>query len=236
MSWIEKAVARENEILRIINLFSWSSLEFVLVGGYAVSAMGRHRFSVDCDIVIPKASRPRFEHLLIGEGYEKSVEKQGFDEVYGGEFVSFVKKVGGFPVTIDLLAGSLVSRQTAAVWSYGYIRKNSLRGVVTGIEKSVETTVPEKELMVAFKIHSGRETDLRDIVVLSGELDSEKVGRHVRRGEASRLLEQVRSELQLLTDSRFEPSLKGVFTMRGDVSRDLARTREFLEKLTKSIE
>lgn len=42
MSWIEKAVARENEILRMIELFTESKLDFVLVGGYAVSAMGRH--------------------------------------------------------------------------------------------------------------------------------------------------------------------------------------------------
>jgi len=125
----------------------------------------RHRFSVDCDVVIPKASRPGFGRIVVKEGYEKSVEKQGFDQVYGGEFVSFSKKVGDFPMTVDLLVGSLVSRQTGGVWSYDYIKEYSSHGVVAGIEKSVETTVAEKELLVALKIHSGRETDLRDIVI-----------------------------------------------------------------------
>jgi len=54
MSWIDRALARENEILRIIKSFVKSKLEFILVGGYAVSALARQRFSVDCDVVIPK--------------------------------------------------------------------------------------------------------------------------------------------------------------------------------------
>lgn len=110
MSWIEKAVARENEILRMIDLFGASNIEFVLVGGYAVSAIGRHRFSVDCDLVTSKLDLPRFERILADEGYTKNVERRGFDEVYGGEFVSFGKKINGFPVTVDLLVESLVSR------------------------------------------------------------------------------------------------------------------------------
>lgn len=234
MSWIEKAVARENEILRMIELFGQSELRFILVGGYAVSAVGRHRFSVDCDIVVPKVSLLEFERVLAKEGYEKTVEKHGFDKVYGGEFASFVKKVEGFPVAVDLLVGSLACRQTGGVWSYSYIKKNSSRGVVAGIGKSIETVIPEKELLIALKIHSGRETDLRDIVMLSRDMDFDKVGKHIRKGERSKLDEQIKRELRLLADPRFEPSLKGVFTMRGDVSRDISRTREFLEKLARS--
>ena len=44
MSWIDRALARENEILRIIKSFGKSKLEFILVGGYAVSALARQRF------------------------------------------------------------------------------------------------------------------------------------------------------------------------------------------------
>jgi hypothetical protein len=134
-------------------------------------------------------------------------------------------------VTVDLLVGSLASRQTGGVWSYDYIKGNSSHGTVAGIEKSVETTIPEKELLVAFKIHSGRETDLRDIVTLSKELDFDKVRKHIQKGDKSKLDEQIKRELKMLTDSRFEPSLKGVFTMRGDVSKDISRTKEFLAKV-----
>lgn len=236
MSWVEKAVARENEILRIIEVFKQSDLEFVLVGGYAVSAFGRHRFSVDCDIVISKAFLPKFENILSAEGYKKKVQRAGFDEVYKGEFVSFSKKVGDFPVTVDLLVGSLASRQTEGVWSYNLIKKKSLLTNIVGIEKSTEVLIPERELLVALKIHAGRETDLRDIVILSKDVDLDKVREYAHTGARSKMKEQVERELKLLEDPRFVPSLKGVFTIRGDVSKDISRTREFLERLAKSEE
>jgi len=45
-------VERENEILKTIRAFADAGLDFVVVGGYAVSGLGRHRFSVDLDVVI----------------------------------------------------------------------------------------------------------------------------------------------------------------------------------------
>jgi len=49
-------VNRENEILRTLDSLVEKEMDFVVVGGYAVSGgLGKHRFSVDCDIVISKA-------------------------------------------------------------------------------------------------------------------------------------------------------------------------------------
>ena len=48
-------VKRENEIMLTLNRFVEEELDFVVVGGYAVSGLGAHRFSVDCDVVIPKS-------------------------------------------------------------------------------------------------------------------------------------------------------------------------------------
>ena len=42
-------VERENEILKTIRAFADAGLDFVAVGGYAVSGLGRHRFSVDLE-------------------------------------------------------------------------------------------------------------------------------------------------------------------------------------------
>ena len=231
MSWIDKAAARENEILRIIGICNRAHVELVLVGGYAVSAFGRHRFSVDCDAAVPRSAVPRLQRILRNEGYELKVEKAGFDQVYGGQFRSFSKKVMGFPVTVDLLIESLASRSTSASWSYTYIKKHSVPGVVAGIERSVNVTVPEKELLVAFKIHAGRGTDVRDIVILSGDLDLEKVRAHIQRGEAKMLRGQLEKGLEMLDDPRFLPSLKGVFTIRGDVSKRILTTKRMLGRL-----
>ena len=45
---------REKEIIKTIRAMNEAELDFIVVGGYAVSALARHRFSVDCDIVISK--------------------------------------------------------------------------------------------------------------------------------------------------------------------------------------
>src|SRR5712692_3932118 len=165
MSWIEKAIARENEILCTIESFEKSKLEFILVGGYAVSLLARHGFSVDCDAVIPKDLAKKFEELLRREGYKVERTKVGFDKEYGGGFASFGKKVEDLPVTIDLLIGSLVSRGTSASWSYQYIKENSVNATLIAGNEVLEVKVPERELLVAFKIHSRREADLRDIIM-----------------------------------------------------------------------
>ena len=99
-------VRREKEIILTINRFSEEKMDFVVVGGYAVSGLGAHRFSVDCDAVVPKSELPLAEDLLQKYGFEKNIEKKGFDETYAGEFVSYKKKVGELPVTFDLLVGS----------------------------------------------------------------------------------------------------------------------------------
>ena len=57
-------VNRENEILRTLDSLVEEEVDFVVVGGYAVSGLGKHRFSVDCDIVISKESWFVWERLV----------------------------------------------------------------------------------------------------------------------------------------------------------------------------
>ena len=80
-------VNRENEILRMLNGLLEEQLDLVVVGGYAVSGLGKHRFSVDCDVVISKMKLGETEAALKRQGYEREVEKAGFDDTYAGELV-----------------------------------------------------------------------------------------------------------------------------------------------------
>lgn len=225
MSFME----REREILRTIRSMVEAGLDFVVVGGYAVSALARHRFSVDCDIVVSKERLPEIEGVLRKEGYEHHVERSGLDEEYGGEFMSFRKEVAGFPVAVDLLVNSLVCRSTGAAWSFGYIKEHSLNANIAGMEMSVSCRVPEKELLVAFKIHSGRRADVRDIVMLAEDLNFEKVLNHLRRGNIKTLREQVDRIVSAFDDENLVDSLKGVFTLTVDVERRIQNTRKFIE-------
>jgi hypothetical protein len=79
-------VKRENEIFLTLKRFVAEELDFVVVGGYAVSGLGKHRFSVDCDVVLPKGEMGKTEDMLQRCGFERNAEKTGFDETYAGSF------------------------------------------------------------------------------------------------------------------------------------------------------
>lgn len=228
-------VNRENEILRMLKRLVEEKLDFVVVGGYAVSGLARHRFSVDCDIVISKRELEKFEKTLKKEGFERHVRKTGFDERYGGEFISYKKEVSGLPVTIDLLVRSLVCRATEASWSFDHIKKHSIEAVITGTETSVGCRIPEKELLIAFKIHSARRTDIRDLIMLREGSDLQKILKHLRKGKTSALKSQISKIIEALDDKNLVVSLKGVFTLAVDVGKQIEGTREDVESILKSV-
>jgi len=149
--------------------------------------------------------------------------------------VSYVKRIDGLPVTADLLVGSLVCRATGASWSYEYIRRHSIATEVSGIELSARCRVPERELLIALKIHSGRRADLRDVVVLVEGADVEEIVRHLRRGDLEKLRIQINRMLEMLRDPRLRDSLKGVFAIRRDVTDEIEKTRKALEKVQEAI-
>jgi len=227
-------IERENEILRTIKSMVEARLDFIVVGGYAVSALARHRFSVDCDIVVPK-KKVDFENILESEGFKKHIERAGFDEIYAGEFVSYEKEVGGLPVTIDLLVGSLVCRATQASWSFEYIKRHSMEANIPGTEASITCRVPEKELLIAFKIHSARRADVRDVVMLRENADLGKVLNHLRKGSIEALKDQIEKIIVALEDKNLVDSLKGVFTLTIDVKKQIESARKDIEAILKTI-
>jgi len=228
-------VKRENEILRVLKKLTEEKLDFIVVGGYAVSGLAKHRFSVDCDIVVTKRELEKLEEVLKEEGFEKHIVKTGFDEMYGGEFISYRKEVSGLPVTVDLLVESLVCRATEAAWSFDYIKKNSIEANISGIETSVTCRIPEKELLVAFKIHSARRADIRDIVVLWENADLEKVLDYTRKGKKEALKEQIKKIVEAFQDPKLMDSLKGVFTLSVDVEKMIESTRKDVGSILRKL-
>lgn len=226
---------RENEIIKTLKSMVEAGLEFIVVGGYAVSALARHRFSVDCDIVISKERLRNIQGLLKREGFEKHVEWSGFDETYGGEFVSYTKETNGFPITVDILVGSLVCRATGASWSFDYIKKHSIEANIFGLNASVSCRIPQKELLIAFKVHSGRRADVRDVVMLRENADMEKVLNHVGRGNIEALKGQIKKIITSLEDKHLVDSLKGVFTLTVNVKKQIENTQKDIDNILKGI-
>jgi len=77
---IKNLIEKENNIFSILQLFLNKKLDFIIVGGYAVSSY-KHRFSVDADIVIKEEDLFLFEEIMKKEGFNEVINKN-IENVY----------------------------------------------------------------------------------------------------------------------------------------------------------
>lgn len=220
----EGLLEREKEIMKILNLFLEQGLDFIVVGGYAVSTY-KKRFSIDLDLVVRESGLKKFENLLIKKGYKLSYDKK-IALVYGEEFKRFIRKIRGLPVSIDFLINGLVSRATDSTWSFDYIKKHSKKKKLNDSEFST----PEKELLIAMKFHSGRLSDIRDVVALM-PCDEENVKKHVLKGSIEKLKKVMKRQEDFLKKPQFDDSFKGIFGIHAYKKEDAERTRDLIENL-----
>jgi len=217
-------IDRENEIFGVLQAFKAEALDFVVVGGYGVSAY-QHRFSVDADLVLRSEDLERFTRVLKEKGFEKDTDR---DLVYSGRYLAYVKDAE-LPVTIDLLVDELQCRQTDASWSYRYFEDHSVEKEVEGSEESVNVRVPTEELLIAVKLHSGRLTDARDVVALIEDADLNEVENHIDRGDQEKLRQVLENIEQTVSDSDFEDSFKGVFSQNTLPEQRIQELQEFIQ-------
>ena len=215
---------REQEVIKILTLLLDKKLDFVVVGGYAVSTY-KKRFSIDLDLVVRQEDMEKFEELLEKEGYSLHYEKK-IDLIYGENFSRFMKKIKNLPVDIDFLINALVSRTTNATWSFDYIKNNAIKRKLDNLE----FFIPEKELLIAMKLHSGRLSDIRDVVALM-PCDKEKLRQHLLRGDAKKLKQSMRKQLSFLKKKQFDDSFKGIFGLHVYNEKDVQLTKELIGKL-----
>lgn len=232
MSQRPDLTAREAEVIRIIKVLASRSNNFVLIGGYAINALTSHRFSVDCDIVIDSKGIREIEDILKEEGYnaETGVKKQA---IYGARMKKYVKAVGVREVSVEVFPKEVSCRQTNATWSFGLLMKHSAKLRVVGLTDSAEALVPEKELIMAMKIHAGRDTDLRDLAMLSERADWESVNNFASAGDLNKVKKQIEAAIAIIGKREFESSLKAEFALRHDVAPLIKRTVDGLKKVRK---
>jgi len=236
MSIVAKSLSRENEALAILEKMVNAGLEFTLIGGYAVAARGRHRYSVDCDIVV--AELREFQKLLERQGYRMEKNSNLFHDIYGAESCRFIKNIEGNEVWVDIFVKSVVVRQTSASWSFEYLRRYSSLADVTGAQREVrKVMVLEKEILIATKIHSARPQDIRDIVMLAidSKVDWNKVARHTKRDRLEAVKKQIDSILIKLDDPKLSNDLKSEFVVKGDIRNELAKTKTGLKLVLDAI-
>ena len=204
----ENYIERENTIFEILQAFVNAHLDFIIVGGYAVSAY-KHRFSVDADIVLKAEDKLKFEEILKKKGLIKTVVKE-LDHVYALEFVRYELKTK-LPVSIDLPIGGIGSRTTDASFSFEQLKEHAEKKKITGTEKEVAVIIPKREVLIVLKLHSGRLTDFRDIAALAKNINLEIIENMIWQGKTEIVKENIRKLVSLLDKKEFMDSFKGVF-------------------------
>jgi len=202
---MEGLIKKENEIFDILQKFIDANLDFIVVGGYAVSAF-KHRFSVDADIVIQNQNLEYFEQVLQKQGFRKTISKD-LENVYASKFIRYEKDYA----SIDLLIDALASRSTDASFGYKLLINNSQNKKIIGIEKEILAKIPIKEFLIVMKIHSGRLTDFRDIAALAKDTDLSLIKKFLFIGNINKVNENLKKLNSIVNNKNFINSFKGVF-------------------------
>lgn len=229
----EDLESREAEIINTISLLPKG---FIVIGGYAASALSAHRFSVDCDIVISKEDAKEFRNELRKQNYKKLKSAKGFDEAYGGAVEIYTKRTKTGTISVDLFINSITARKTMSTWGYEYVKDNSNEATISGVRNSANVSVPTKELLMAMKIHSGRDMDIRDIVMLSEDADWKSVTEHAARGEKNELVKHLTHIMSRMDEKQFGESLRAAFGLRKDMEPLITSCKKNLTKLRETIE
>jgi hypothetical protein len=206
--------SRETEIIRILRVLNEATNGFVVIGGYAVNALGQHRFSVDCDLATNRDNVPVLDATLLGEGYE--LRRNEALPPIGVTIREYRKMVGGEPASVELFVDTVVSTTTRGIWSYGFIQENSVEAIVAGATASTPSRVAQRNLLVAMKLHAGRTEDLEDAVVLSEGVDWKTVARCTACGSKEELVGHIESAIREISSTKFASDLKSTFALRSD--------------------
>mgnify|MGYP001600129227 CR=1 FL=1 len=202
---MEELIKKENEIFDILQKFINANLDFIVVGGYAVSAF-KHRFSIDADIVIKSQNLEDFERILEKQDFKKTISKD-LETIYPSRFIRYEK----YHASVDILVDALASRSTNASFSYKLLFDNSIKKKIIGIEKEISTKIPIKELLIVMKIHSGRLADFRDIAAMAKDTDLNLVKKFLFIGDLKKVNENLKKLNKAVNDKNFIDSFKGVF-------------------------
>jgi hypothetical protein len=206
--------SRETEIIRILRILSEASEGFVVIGGYAVNAHGQHRFSVDCELATNRDNVPLIDATLLREGFE--LKRSEVRPPIGVTIREYAKSVGGETASVELFVDTVVNTTTRGIWTYKFIRENSVEAIVAGATDSTPSRVANRNLLVAMKIHAGETQDFEDVVMLSERVDWKTVAKCGACGAKQQLIDQIDYALGEISSAKFASELKSIFAMRSD--------------------
>lgn len=208
---------------------------FVLVGGYAVSAF-ETRFSTDLDVVVAPEDVETFVAFLEARGFERT-DAHGKEWAYATKVVEYEKRLAPKqPIGFDLLVNGLGCRQTEAQWSFDYLRDHSSERTVHGQTASTTVRVADGSILAAAKLHSARETDVRDVIAIAEAIDLDSVTAHLRRGDEGSLRAQLERGRDVLDSDDFAHGFRSDFGASSVAEETVERLRRYLTERIEELD
>jgi hypothetical protein len=131
-------------------------------------------------------------------------------------------------IGFDLLVNGLGCRQTEAQWSFDYLYDHSHQQEVRGGTVTTTARVIDGAVLVAAKLHSGRETDLRDVLAIAEEITLDAVTPHLRRGDEAALREQLDRGVEILESEELKHGYRSDFGASAVSEETVSTLQEYL--------
>jgi len=90
--------------------------------------------------------------------------------------------------------------------------------------------------LVAAKLHSARETDLRDVLAVAEEIDLEAVTQHLRRGEEASLRAQLERGLEILESDELKHGFRSDFGASAVSTATVTSLQEYLSEQIEQLD
>ncbi len=226
---------RGNALIELLEELEDRSHQYVLVGGYAVSAFNT-RFSTDLDIVVASEKKGEFVSFLDEYGFEET-DSHAKRWAYDTEVIQYEKHLGPQqPIGFDLLVNGLGCRQTEAQWSFEYLADHSSEREVSGGTRSTTARVVDGGVLAAAKFHSARETDLRDVLAIAEEIALTTITPHLWRGDEDALRDQLDRGIEILERDEFEHGFQSEFGVSTVSAETVSGLRKYLTEQIKRSE
>ena len=222
---------RSEALIGVLEDLQESDIGFVLVGGYAVSQF-ETRFSTDLDLVIAPEDYDEVVTFLEEHDFERDEELEvpPDETVYNREIELFERSEGlVHPVGVDVLVNGLGCRQTKAEWSFEYLREHSTEQTISGGSRLTTARTADGEVLVAAKLHSGRPTDLADVLAAVPEIDFETVAKHLHRGDEEALRSQLDEARKFIENEGLDHRFKSLFGRSTASQDDVKELLSFLD-------
>ena len=155
---------REQEAVGLLDRLP-ADLRGVLIGGYAVSAYGPPRYSVDLDLVVAADTHEPLEGWLDAQGF--GLEKRWKSRAEGSTATVSRWRLG--LLVVDLLGGAVRDREAAVDVAFAWVAREPrmLRLVLQSASTAGPYPVCRPQALWALKLLAGRPQDVSDLFVLS---------------------------------------------------------------------